>query len=52
MLVPINNTITKEILCALFTTGYDAISKNAEQFDFRNVGDDSRSNMSFRASLG
>ena len=28
------------------------ISKNAEQFSFRNVGDDSRSNSSFRASLG
>ena len=40
------------ILCSLFTSGRDAISKNAEQFSFRNVGDDSRSNISFRASLG
>ena len=26
--------------------------KNVEQFRFRNVGDDSRSNISYRASLG
>ena len=52
MLVPTNNRITKHILCPLFTSGRDAFSKNAEQFSFRNVGDDSRSNISFRASLG
>ena len=30
----------------------ESISKDAEQSSFRNVGDDSRSNVSFRASLG
>ena len=51
VLVPSNNRISKG-LCSLFTSGRDSICKNAEQFGFRNVGDDSRSNISFRASLG
>ena len=51
MMVPSNTRITKD-LCSLFTSVWDSICKNAEQFSFRNVGDDSRSNISFRASLG
>ena len=32
-------------------SGRDSISKNAEQFSFRNIGDDSRWNILFRVSL-
>ena len=38
------------VLC-LQVHGRDS-SKNAEQFRFHNVGDDSRSNISYHASLG
>ena len=51
MLVPSHNRKTKDP-CSLFTWGRDSISNSAEQFSFRNIGDDSRSNISFHASLG
>ena len=35
-----------------FTSAWSRLGNNAEQFRFRNVGDDSRSNISYRASLG
>ena len=42
----------KTYVLGLQVHGRESISKNAEQFSFRNVGDDSRSNISFCASLG
>ena len=42
----------KTYVLRLQVHGRESISNNAEQFSFRNVGDDSRSNISFCASLG